>query len=358
MSQDVQLGWPCPHITMEEPVVLSSDRRSLETRQPVAAAGLARILVNNEFYIPPGGFHTVARLKGGRSGPFHVLLGEQSLTVTGSTETATVSLPVGYRVKTDTIVKKLIPLLNDVVVENVKGHLVLTDGAALGKKASIQVSGTAAASVGFGDQRGVRGRELYPGWQLALREDTITNRYPVFKSPVKTTPNFKVTYSVPPQRCLRCGGTYIENDWRFDLTGDTVLIEEENLLQQAALKILLTRKNSNVFHRWYGTTLMTRIGSKAVGAVASLIQEDVQNALGKMQAQQTQQAKYQRVSLKERLYKVASVDVKTHVDDPTAFLVDTVVYNASGQRVNVSVVFTVPGAAALMGSNGLSLGLG
>ena len=52
MSRDFQLAWPCPHLTVEEYVTLDSDRRSLVTKQPIVNAGLVRVLVNNEVFIP------------------------------------------------------------------------------------------------------------------------------------------------------------------------------------------------------------------------------------------------------------------------------------------------------------------
>lgn len=57
MSKDIQIAWPCPHLTIEEKVSLGADRMSLQTRQPVGAAGTVRILVNNEIYIPQMGLH-------------------------------------------------------------------------------------------------------------------------------------------------------------------------------------------------------------------------------------------------------------------------------------------------------------
>ena len=74
-----------------------------------------------------------------------------------------------------------------------------------------------------------------------------------------------------------------------------------------------------------------------------------------MQALQNQQAKYQQVTFKERLYSVLSVDVKRHVQDPTTFMVGVVVQNASGEAINLNIVFTVPEVVALMGKNGLML---
>lgn len=135
-----------------------------------------------------------------------------------------------------------------------------------------------------------------------------------------------------------------------------ILIENENLLYQAALKILLTDRGSNTFHPWYGTYLRSRVGSKALSGVASLINEDVRRALKRIQDMQEQKTKYQAVSFKERLYSVLSVEVLPHSQDPTTYMINVVVQNASSTPINLSIVFTVPGVVALMGSNGLTLG--
>jgi hypothetical protein len=123
------------------------------------------------------------------------------------------------------------------------------------------------------------------------------------------------------------------------------------------MKILLTRQGSNPYHTAYGTKLMERIGSKAVGAIASLIQDDVRTGLVRVQNLQRQQAQFQKVSLKERLYAILSVEVLPHENDPTTFLVDIVISNGTGEPVRLSIVFAVPGAIALAGTNNLSLGL-
>jgi hypothetical protein len=342
---------------MEEPVQLGSDRMSLETSQPVASSNAVRLLVNNEVYVPNTGLYSPARLTGGASGPFNISTEANELTVQNQSESVTVTLPLGFRVETDRIVRIFLGLLNTILVENDNGHLVFTDTVSVGSTSRIRVTGTAAETLGFGGQQAARGRQLYPAWQLASRPDTIRNLFPRFVSPVKTNPHFKATYVAPVERCLRCGATFIENDFRYDLLGDPILIDNENLLYQAALKILLTDKGSNPYHLWYGTTLQSRIGLKALSATAMLINEDVRRALDNMKKLQTAQAKYQSVSFRERLVNVLAVNVFPHETDQTAFLVDVVVSNASGEPVQLSIVFSVPGVVALMGSNGLSLGL-
>jgi hypothetical protein len=342
---------------MEEPVALGDDRRSLGTRQPIASSGAVRILVNNEAYIPSTGLFSPALLTGSESGPFNLTTETNVLTVTNGTEAQTVALPTGFRVKTDAIVLLFLRVLSTMAVENDNGHLVFTDASDVGLSSRITVTGTAADALGFTNQKSTRGRKLYPSWQLAAQDDTIRNLFPMFTESIKNNPTFKVTYTSPVERCLRCGGTFIENDFRYNLQGDPILIDNENLLYQAALKMMLTDKGSNPYHRWYGTGLRQRIGLKALSATAALVNEDIRNALGKMQKIQAAQAKYQPVSLRERMNKVLAVDVLPHETDNTAFLVDVVVSNASGRPISLSIVFSVPGVVALMGSNGLSLGL-
>jgi len=357
VSTDFQIAFPCPHLIMEEVVAIGGDRKSLVPKAPVTASGVVRILVNDEAYIPPGGLYAQAQLSGSVAGPFRIDSCNRTFTVQGSTETATFELPVGNRVDPIAVLRLLLNGLTDVAPEIVRGHLVLTDAGSVGVGSSLLVSGSGAAAIGFGVQRGARGRQVYPKWGLASSSSTVVGRYPKFSAPVRQNPVFKLTYVTEGRLCPRCSGTFIENDYRFNLQGDAVLIQDENLLYQAALKILLTQIRSNPYHPGYGSAIMSRIGTKAIGAAVSLITGDVQTALSNMQAQQAAQSKFQVVSAKERLYSVTSVRVSPHPQDPTMFEVDVVVRNASNDPVSISIVYSVPGAVALAGTNGLSLGL-
>jgi len=350
MSKDIQLAHRCPHLTVEERVFLHTDRRSLPTRQPVGADSSVRILANNDIVIPRYGLYNQAQLFGSLSGPFHIISNEAELSVQSGTEFLSVQLPTGSRVETDVVVKALNTASEAILAENSGGHIVLTETASMGRDSSLYVSGSAASSLGFALQPRDRGRQVYPGWSLARRPDPVMdNRFPRFDAPVQQSPVFKVTYTVPKRRCLRCGGAQVENDYRFDSQGLVLVVENENLLHQAALKILLTGKGSNPFHKWYGTTLRSRIGAKAIGVVAGLINEDVRRALESMQRLQVSQSKYQSVSYKERLASIQSVRTYPLDTDPTAFMIEVLVVNASREPVNVTTVFTVPDVITLDG---------
>lgn len=357
MSTDFQIAFPCPHLVLEEVVSLSSDRRSIVPKAPVASATAVRILANDSVYIPPGGLVSQAQITSAVGGPFHIDSCDTSFTVTTSTESVTIDVPSGRRVSPEDVAKLLRGAVGSIVVEVVRGHLVLTDVAEFGTESSILVSGAAASALGFTSQRGARGQQVYPGWELSTNPNVSYGRFLKFRSALRSNPTFKLAYVAPAERCPRCGGTFIENDYRFDLSGTPLLIQGENLLYQAALKVLLTRIRSNPYHPGYGSAITSRIGTKAIGAVTTLLTEDVQNALSTLQAIQTNQAKSQQVSAKERLYSVSSIRVSADTKDPTVFRIDVVVLNAAGSPVQLNIVFSIPGAVALTGSNGLSLGL-
>lgn len=349
MSTEIRLTRLCPHQTKEERVVLANDRRSLPVLQPVASQSSVRILVNNSFTVPSFGLFSQASITGNIAGPFRVSSKRETLTVRSNDEVVSITLPVSNRVSAEDIVKLFNINATKILCENVNGHLHFTEVSRMGRDSFLAISGEAAPSLGLSFQKQSFGRQVYPGWELVRRNDpTFLNRYPRFLSRIKTNPVFKVSYSVPVQRCMRCQSSGVENDWQYDALGNVVIIENEDLLHQAALKMLLTTKGSNPYHTWYGTTLKSRIGTKALGQVAAQIESEVRNALENIQRLQIEKAKIQPVSFKERLYRIISAKVLKHPQDPTTFLVDVVVSNASQEPIDLSVIFAVPGTFSLI----------
>jgi len=345
------------------------------TRAPVASANSVRVLVNDDFYVPPSGLYSQALLQA-RPGPYRIerctgLLGPDAnkITVTSSQGTVTLDLPLGKRIKTADLERALkLTALNDIVtITNRNNAIAFGDASTTGPQSFVRVSGKGAGALGF-TQLGARGREIYPGWGLVARKDVypsttprglipVPARYPKFVRPLAGNPTIKVTYAAMPERCPRCQATYIENDYRFSAQGGIITIQNEDLLYQACLKAILTQRGSNPYHGSYGSRMITRIGSKQVRAAASSIRQDVINSLTQVQTLQNGQRKYQQVKDRERLYRISSVTVRPSADDPTVFFVDASVTNGTGIPVQLNTVFSVPGAVALAGSNGQTLGL-
>jgi phage baseplate assembly protein W len=372
MSFDFQLGHSCPHLTIEEEVLLGSDRMELRTRQPVASSSHIKITANDEVVIPQNGLFTRAQVTGSLSGPFRILKNEQRLTLSNRTQTvADVVLPVGPRIDTSRVAEVLDAAVRNagvpIYVENVNGYLRVTDFSEDGLRSQVRVGGAAASAVGFIHQVRSRGRQVYPSWNFAEMEVLHTSRnltfryvsarFPKFDQPVRGNPVFKVTYTTMQQQCRRCQGFGIENDYRIAADREPLLVENEDLLNQGVLKILSTIKGSNPYHPEYGTLLLTRIGTKALGSGITSINEDVVNALVIFQRLQTLQGQYQNVAPRERLASLISVNTTPSEIDPTVFEVEIVAANAANVPVVINTVYAAPGTAALAGSNGLSLGL-
>lgn len=364
MSYDFQIGFPCPHYIVEERVTLSEDRRGIVTRYPIAAKGTVSILVNDEFFIPQRGLASRAVLRSAQSGPYRIGRYEDELTVANSNSSFTVTLPHGLRIPTDTLVELFNRRFKErgeqfLFATNVSGFLIFYDVSSSGGKSRVTVSGSATNTLGF-RQRSTRGRVLYPAWVLEKQissDGEFYGRFLRFTKPLKNNPVIKVSYTTPAEQCVRCRSTYVENDFRYDASGDLRLVTDENLLYQASLKALLTIKGSNPYFRWYGTNLMNAIGKKAVYGLQNSIKQEISAALQRYQQSQRAQSNYQTVSSKERLFSLQSVVVYPHESDPTAFLAEVVVLNASQTPISLSIVYTAPSAVALAGTNGKSLGI-
>jgi len=356
VSQDVRLAFSCPHLTVEEVITLGSDRMSLPTKQPVAG-GFIQLRANDSVTIPSQGLSTNASLIGAFSGPFRIIRNEQTFSVISSKETLSITLPYSTteRLSVQDVIVALKAQASSIAVEDANGCLKLTDSDSTGSTSVIQVSGLAASALGFTGQLGARGHKVYPGWTLAKPTGSLTKSLK-FVEPLQSNPTLTVSYTVDRYKCLRCRGYGIENDYRFDQHGNMAMITNENLLVQAAQKLLLTTQGSNPYHTFYGTSIQNKIGSKAVGNVAASLSEEVRRALKTFQKIQAEQAKYQQVTFKERLYEVVTVRTTSDKNNPTMYVVDVVLRNASSDPVSISIVYTVPGVVALPGTNGLSLG--
>lgn len=372
MSKEIQIGFPCTHYIMEEPVELAEDRRTIISGSPVGSKPSVRVLVNNQYYIPSTGLYTQAFLTSAKKGPYRIekcvgLLGPDAnlLIVETPAGKFEVRLPESKRMSLVDLQKSLrLSVLNSYVeITAQNGAIAFKEKQNLGKDSWIRLSGKGAETLGF-SQKGSRGCLLYPGWDL-VKEETIipstnprlaTKRKVVFRSPVKGSPELKLSYTTLPSLCKRCRATFVENDYRFNPLGEVLTIENENLLLQACLKVILTNRGSNPFHVSYGSKIQTRIGNKIVGASEALIKEDIVRALQIVKSLQRQQRQFQTVKSKELLVSISSVDVTTDENDPTLYYVDVIVRNGSNEPVNISITYTAPGAVALTGSNGQSLG--
>lgn len=355
MTYDLQLAYNCPHLAVDEKVSLASDNQTLLTRRLVSSAGLIKVKING-VTIPPSGLNTSASLISTSKSSYY-FSSTQELTLTSQSSSVTLVFPKGLLTAQDFVTKITLEAKGVCTASLSEGYVTLKESRALGSASKLKLSGSAVETLGFSFQPQSRGKQVYPAWTLISAETNpesgeVYGRRVYFLDPLNN-PNLIVqaTYSMISSRCLRCQGLVVENDYRYDGVGDIRRVENENLLQQRCLKILLTDRGSNVFHNWYGSSLRTRVGAKAIGAVEGALRVDVERALETLRDIQDQQGGFQTMTAKERLIAVVSVEVAQLENDPTAFIIDVVVRNGSNENVNITAVYTSPGVTAYLNDN-------
>jgi len=180
-------------------------------------------------------------------------------------------------------------------------------------------------------------------------------RWVVFDEPVRGCADFvEIDYSTVQQECRRCGGVGVEHDWRYADDGSVVVLRNEALLQQEVLKMTYTVQGTNVFHPWYGTSLVEALGSKILNGalVQTTISADVQQGFQRWQSIKRQQEENvgQLVADREFPFRLVSVSVKQSTRDPTVMFVEMSVQNRSAEQFDLARGVKVPQPDDLLGS--------
>ena len=345
MSRDFQISFPCPHYLRETRVALREDGVSLDLRYPVPGpTGVTVKTEMGEVVSSRYGVSAIAELYGG-VGPYLIAPDTRLLTIETQMGTSTVSLPLG-RVLVADVIRALPSLLEATATPRGLRIVPRTNNSTEWARSRVILGGSAVGPLGF-RQRGSHGRSVYPGWVLYASSDNVTGEpsYGVrFAAPLRAvTGRFSVWHGSPPGLCPRCRGSGVENDYRGTDAGGLRAVEDENLLYQMCLKAILTDLGSNVYHRWYGSTVRKAIGRKNLGGAAAALSMSVNECLRRVQALQTEQSKYQPISARERLYAVDYVEASPVEGDPTSYLLEVGVRNFSSEPVNITIVYAVPG---------------
>ena len=352
MSEDFQLAFPCPHAAVREPVRLAADGVTLLT---AVGAIVVDGVVMNGLKIPSEGLLTPARLTSGLPSPYRIYTDATDFVVTLTGDMSySFTLPVGMNKAAD------IKILLEAGCENLEvlesnGTFTLVDKLSLGPGSRISVSGDAAASLGFEKQRGASGREVCPPWGLSSGTGTPRPRF-LYPPRYNKSALWEVSYDMHPDHCRRCMSSRVENDIRFRSSGEPGLISDENLLYQTVMKALLTIQTSNVYHPWYGTQIMTLVGSKNAASAIGAVEAEVKRTLDEIIAVQSGLMKSMPLSLREKIAVVERVLVRAHPKDFTTLLVEVAVRNAAYKAVKISIVYTVPGAAGILTKDGKVIG--
>jgi len=363
MSFDRALDQLCPHAVSEEALFVAFDRMTVRPLRPISSAASVQVLLNNAISVPYQGVYLPAKSSGTRRGPFTVTAGVNDtlqLTVNqGAVQT--VVLPASRNTPATRVAAALNQQFQGVVFSVVNDRLAF-HSRETGPAESIFLKGTstAASLFGFTANHEYRGQQSVPGWTLVSDPTTLDDRPArliVFDEPMRGGSDFvEISYVTLREECRRCGGTGVENDWRYDINGKLIEIRDEGLLIQELQKDFYTIRGSNPFHSWYGTGLIEAIGKKvtAGGFAQNLIVSDIYQAFNRWQSIKRQQEDDvgQIVTDREFPFRLLSVNLQQSNQDPTVIFVTATVQNRSNEPIQLTRGLKLPQSLELVGSTG------
>ncbi len=360
MSIDLQIDQVCTHQVVQEALFLDADRKTVRPQRPIASIGSLAIRLDGSINVPPMGVTIPAQAVGSLAGPFTITSGVNDTIAVqvnqGAAQTITLSSATGLSTA------NLALLLNQQaqgIYFQALGNQLLFRTTTAGPQSSVffTAASTMAPTLGFKTIRQFRGQQLVPGWFVINDPTSITipNRLIVFDSPLRSATDFvEINYTTQQIYCRRCGGTGVEDDWRYDNTGQKITVQDDNLLIQELQKDFFTILGTNPFHTWYGTDLIDTIGKKLTmgGFVQNLIVSDIYQAFSRWQQikQQQEEKVGQFVSDKEYPYRLLSVNLQQSTQDSTVIFVSVNVQNRSRDPIQITQGLKIPLPADLLGS--------
>ncbi len=362
MSFDRQIDQVCPHTIAEEALFPGFDRQTVRPLRPVSSIASMKVLLNHDLVVPSFGVAIPGQAVGTKAGPFNITQGVNDTLVFqingGPFQTAVI--PAAAKIPTDRIVLLLNQQVSGISFSNFNNRIAFRTNDE-GRDASVFFSpaSTITTTLGIVTPREFRGQQVVPGWTMITDPNSIPERpfrLLMFDAPLRSdTDVVELSYATVQQECRRCGGSGVENDWRYSTDGDVVAVVDEALLIQEIQKLMFTVLGTNPFHVWYGTGILDAIGKKltAGGFVQNLIVSDIYQAFERWQSIKKQQEEKagQFVSDREFPFRLLSVNLTQSQQDPTVIFVDITIQNRSTDPIQLTRGLKIPQPTDLLGSS-------
>lgn len=174
--------------------------------------------------------------------------------------------------------------------------------------------------------------------------DTVLITYN-YRSSVVATDTISVDYQVVIGRCKKCKRVGQLNDNGYDKLGLVTTVVREQKMLQDLLKIVTAVKGSNTAHSWYGTSLISFIGTAKPSAYyVTKFKGEIISAGENMKDLQRQQTQYQQVDDEEFFSFLDNIDVQQSDVDPDFYEINATVISqaATSIQLTTSLKFNSP----------------
>lgn len=177
------------------------------------------------------------------------------------------------------------------------------------------------------------------GWTLLQDPNGGTPDYLklVFRRKLRSYDDImQLTYQTTESNCRRCHGKRLYFDLDLDSAGRLKIVVDESKLVQDLRKGVLTVRGTNRYANWYGTALITFIGTKVSRpeVVAMRMQREVSQFVDSLMKMQIRQAQVQPSTLREMILQILGVEARALDEAGTIWEVTTRLSNRAGNETS------------------------
>lgn len=338
MSKDAKIAHNCTHFIRGERARLTQGRYIQTLSPPSGQISVKR----DGIELPREGLRSSHRVTALKRSPYRFKAGSNTLTVNGTE----IVIPPSKTYSEKELVAFLNPRLRSLGIssEPLNGAISFYS-----QSDSFLLEGSIlSVSLGFNrDSAYSIQKKIAPSWRLVKEIDKDVVKFSQSLDPEGL---LEVSYLTDKRFCRRCGSTGIENDLEVSSDGALTLISDHDLLYQIVAKAVLTERGSNPFYNWYGSNAMALVGGKSTSANKQLLRQYIRECLDKIIDVQDSQSRLQTLTSKERISQVESIEITDLDEVGTSVLCTITVRSASLERVNINLIFAVPGSIPLEGT--------
>lgn len=153
-----------------------------------------------------------------------------------------------------------------------------------------------------------------------------------------------IDYHVSINSCRKCKRTGQLNDFSYEIGELVTVVREEKMLQDL-LKLVTAIRGSNAAHTWYGTSLVSFIGTAHLPEYYQIkFRGEIIDAGDRMKDLQQQQTQYQTVDDEEFFSFLDNISVEQSDIDPNFYEIEAIVVSqaATSIQLNTSLMFSQP----------------
>ena len=152
---------------------------------------------------------------------------------------------------------------------------------------------------------------------------------------------WRVQYQTMPEYCRKCHNLSVIDDMVYSV-GRLAVVRDAEKLGQDLRKMVVTKKNSNKYHLWYGTYFVDYIGRGFAGSLSlSQLYSELNDGIANLIRLQEQQMAFQYLTKGERVKRLLGMNISRLEGDPTFVEVKVDLETEASEKISISTLVDI-----------------